>query len=275
MYFASNIKFLRKRRGRTQDDVAVTLNLKRSTLSGYENGIAEPGIEILVSFAKYYYMSVDTLLRVDLSKLSESQLGELERGYDAYIRGSNLRVLATTVSDDNTENIEMVPEKAKAGYSTGYADPEFIGELPRFRLPFLSDRKKYRTFQLKGDSMHPIPDGSWVTGEFVQDWNELKNGQAYIVFTLNDGIVFKIIEDNIRNDGKLILYSLNPVYEPYEVHISEIREIWKFVNYISSEIPEPVLPEKQLIQAVASMKNDLERIKAKIGKEISDVQEIN
>jgi hypothetical protein len=65
------------------------------------------------------------------------------------------------------------------------------------------------------------------------------------------------------------------VYEPYEVHISEIREIWKFVNYISSEIPEPVLPEKQLIQAVASMKNDLERIKAKIGKEISDVQEIN
>ncbi|HPF02451.1 MAG TPA: LexA family transcriptional regulator [Bacteroidales bacterium] len=275
MYFASNIKFLRKRRGRTQDDVAVTLNLKRSTLSGYENGIAEPGIEILVSFARYYYMSVDTLLRVDLSKLSESQLGELERGYDAYIRGSNLRVLTTTVSDDNTENIEMVPEKAKAGYSTGYADPEFIGELPRFRLPFLSGKRKYRTFQLKGDSMHPIPDGSWVTGEFVQDWRELRNGQAYIVFTINDGIVFKIVEDNLKNDGKLILYSLNPTYEPYEVHISEVKEIWKFVNYISSELPEPVIPEKQLIQAVASMKNDLERIKAKIGKEITDIQEVN
>ncbi|MBN2633628.1 MAG: LexA family transcriptional regulator [Bacteroidales bacterium] len=275
MYFASNIKFLRKRRGRTQDDVAVALNLKRSTLSGYENGVAEPGIEILVSFAKYYYMSVDTLLRVDLSKLSESQLGELERGYDAYIRGSNLRVLATTVSDDNTENIEMVPEKAKAGYSTGYADPEFIGELPRFRLPFLSGKRKYRTFQLKGDSMHPIPDGSWVTGEFVQDWRELRNGQAYIVFTINDGIVFKIVEDNLKNEGKLILYSLNPTYEPYEVHISEVKEIWKFVNYISSELPEPVIPEKQLIQAVASMKNDLERIKARIGNEITDVQEVN
>ena len=47
MYFASNIKFLRKRRGRTQDDVAFALNLKRSTLSGYENGVAQPGIEIL------------------------------------------------------------------------------------------------------------------------------------------------------------------------------------------------------------------------------------
>ena len=44
MYFASNIKFLRKRRGRTQDDVAFALNLKRSTLSGYENGVAQPGM---------------------------------------------------------------------------------------------------------------------------------------------------------------------------------------------------------------------------------------
>ncbi|MFH0843326.1 MAG: LexA family transcriptional regulator [Bacteroidota bacterium] len=275
MYFTSNIKFLRKRRGRTQDDVAVALNLKRSTLSGYENGVAQPGIEILVSFSKYFNLSIDTMLKIDISSLSESQLGELERGYDAYLKGSNLRVLTTTVSTDNVENIEMVPEKAKAGYTTGYADPEYIGELPRFRLPFLSDKKKYRTFQLKGDSMLPIPDGSWVTGEFVQDWREIISGKAYVVFTVNDGIAFKIIENNLKSDGRLVLYSLNPIYEPYEVHINEVKEIWKFVNYISSELPEPVLPEKQLIQAVATMKNDLERIKARLGKDISDVSEIN
>ena len=225
MYFTSNIKFLRKRRGRTQDDVAVALNLKRSTLSGYENGVAQPGIEILVAFSRYFNLSIDTMLKIDLSKLSESQLGELERGYDAYIKGSNLRVLTTTVSPDNTENIEMVPEKAKAGYTTGYADPEFIGELPRFRLPFLSDKKKYRTFQLKGDSMLPIPEGSWVTGEFVHDWREITSGKAYVVFTLNDGIVFKVVENIIKTEGKLILYSLNPIYEPYEVHINEVKEI--------------------------------------------------
>jgi transcriptional regulator with XRE-family HTH domain len=275
MYFTSNIKFLRKRRGRTQEDVAVALNLKRSTLSGYENGVAQPGIEILVSFSRYYNMSIDTLLKIDMTRLSESQLGELERGYDAYVRGSNLRVLTTTIGSDNVENIEMVPEKAKAGYTTGYADPEYIGELPRFRLPFLSEKKKYRTFQLKGDSMLPIPDGSWVTGEFVQDWRDIVSGKAYVVFTINDGIVFKIIENNLKSDGKLILYSLNPIYEPYEVHINEVKEIWKFVNYISSELPDPVLPERQLIQAVASMKNDLERIKAKIGKDITDVKEVN
>jgi transcriptional regulator with XRE-family HTH domain len=275
MYFTSNIKFLRKRRGRTQDDVAVALNLKRSTLSGYENGVAQPGIDILVSFSGYFNISIDTLLKIDMIKLSESQLGELERGYDAYVKGSNLRVLTTTVNTENRENIELVAEKAKAGYMTGYADPEYIGELPVFRLPFLSDKRKYRTFQLKGDSMLPIPDGSWVTGEFLQDWMGIVTGKAYIVFTLNDGIVFKILENNISRDGKLVLFSLNPLYEPYEVHISEVKEIWKFVNYISSELPEPVLPEKQIFQSIAVMKNDLERIKAKLGKDISDIKEIN
>jgi len=275
MYFTSNIKFLRKRRGRTQDDVAVALNLKRSTLSGYENGVAQPGIDILVSFSGYFNMSIDTLLKIDMTNLSESQLGELERGYDAYIKGSNLRVLTTTVDPGNRENIELVAEKAKAGYTTGYADPEYIGELPVFTLPFLSDKRKYRTFQLKGDSMLPIPDGSWVTGEFLQDWMNIVSGKAYIVFTLNDGIVFKILENNILQDGKLVLFSLNPLYEPYEVHINEVKEIWKFVNYISSELPEPVLPEKQIFQSIAQMKNDLYRIKAKLGKDISDVSEIN
>ncbi len=272
MYFASNIKFLRKRKGRTQDDVAFALNLKRPTLSGYENGVAQPGIEVLILFSGYFNVSIDNLLKLNLSILPESQLGELERGYDVYIKGSNLRVLTTTVNSRNTENIELVPEKAKAGYTTGYADPEYIGELPVFTLPFLSDKKKYRTFQLKGDSMLPIPDGSWVTGEYLQDWREIISGKAYIVFTLDDGIVFKIVE-NMLSEGKLVLYSLNPIYEPYEVHASQVREIWKFVNYISSELPDPVIPEKQLIRAVADMKHDLERIKSRLGRDIIDINE--
>ncbi len=275
MYFTSNIKFLRKRRDRTQDEVALALNLKRSTLSGYENGVAQPGIDILVSFSGYFNLSIDTLLKVDIASLSESQLGELERGYDAYVKGSNLRVLATTIDRQNRENIEMVGEKAKAGYTTGYADPEYIGELPVFRLPFLSDNRKYRAFQLRGDSMLPIPDGSWVTGEFLQDWRNITSGNAYVVLTLNDGIVFKIVENNITKDGKLVLYSLNPLYEPYEVHINDVKEIWKFVNYISSELPDPVIPEKQIFRSIAVMKNDLERIKAKLGKDISDASEVN
>jgi transcriptional regulator with XRE-family HTH domain len=264
MYFSSNIKFLRKRRSRTQDDVAFALKMKRSTLSGYENEVSQPTLQALVSFSKYYGIAIDTLVKVNLTTISESQLSQVERGGDVYLKGSNIRVLATTVNSDNLENIELVSEKAKAGYATGFADPEFISELPVFQLPFLSKQKKYRTFQLTGDSMLPIPPKSWVTGEFVQDWNTIINGHGYIILTLDEGIVFKIAENLIETDHKLSLYSLNPLYEPYDIHINEIKEVWKFINYISNEIPDPVLPQEDLFKAVNVLKKDINNLKKRM-----------
>ena len=264
MYFSHNIKLLRQRRNRTQDELAHILGMKRSTLSGYENEVAEPGIQALMAFSKYFGVAVDTLIRVPLGQLSESQLSELERGNDVFLRGSNLRVLATTVDGNNEENIELVNEKAKAGYANGFADPEFIEKLPTFQMPFLSHNKKYRTFQLSGDSMLPIPDRSWVTGEFLQDWNDIVTGEAYVVLMLDEGIVFKIVENLLEKDNKLVMYSLNPVYEPFDVNITEIREVWKFVNFISSEIPEPILPEAELIKTVVNLKHDMDVLKKSV-----------
>jgi transcriptional regulator with XRE-family HTH domain len=264
MYFSQNVKLLRRRRNRTQDELAHILGMKRSTLSGYENEVAEPGIQALMAFSKYFGVAVDTLIRVNLSSLSESQLSELERGNDVYLRGSKLRVLATTVDDGNEENIELVNEKAKAGYTSGFADPEFIAHLPTFQLPFLSPSKKYRTFQLSGDSMLPIPDRSWVTGEFLQDWKQIVTGNAYVILTLDEGIVFKIAENLLETERKLTLYSLNPVYEPFDVNVNEIKEVWKFINYISSEIPEPVMNEDELIRTVTSLKQDMALLKKKV-----------
>lgn len=262
--FASNIKLLRKRRGRTQDDVAFALDMKRSTLSGYENEVAQPGIEALLQLSNYYGVSVDTLLKIDLSGLRESELSQLERGYDIFITGSKIRVLATTVDSGNNENVELVNQKASAGYRTGFADPEYIKVLPTFHMPFLSKEKKYRTFQINGDSMLPIPDGSWVTGEFVQNWNLIRDGQPYIILTLNDGIMFKVVFNLIRTESRLSLHSLNPLYEPYDVEIKDVREVWKFVHYISSAMPEPNLPKEDLTATVAALKKDMEKLKKQV-----------
>lgn len=261
MYFSSNIKLMRKRRGRTQDDMAFALNMKRSTLSGYENGVAQPGIQQLTAYSDYFGISIDTLIKVDLSKLKESELRQLENGYDVFVKGSKLRVLTTTVDSANNENIELVPEKAKAGYTRGFADPEFVRELPVFNLPFLSPERKYRTFQISGDSMLPIPPGAWVTGEFVQDWSELKDGDACIILTLDEGIVFKIVENKIGNEGKIRLISLNTAYKPYDLQVMEIREIWKFVHYISGEMPTGGVSHTDLAHTLHELKKDVSFIK--------------
>ncbi len=262
--FSTNIKLLRKRKGRTQDDIAFALNMKRSTLSGYENQIAQPGINVLIAFSDYFNIAIDTLLKVNLEELRESQLSQIEKGYDVYIKGSNLRVLATTVNNDNEENIELVTEKARAGYASGFADPEYIKILPTFHLPFLSKQKKYRTFQISGDSMLPIPDGSYVTGEFIQNWNNIRNHHAYIIITIEDGVIFKVIENKMMNENKFTLHSLNSLYDPFDIAITEIKEVWKFVNYISSEMPEANQEKEDLIKTVQSLKKEVREIQMKM-----------
>lgn len=263
MHFTTNIKLLRRRKGFTQEDVARLLNMKRPTLSGYENGVAKPNMDSLVAFSDFFKVSIDTLIRIDLGKLPESQLSQLEQGNDVFVRGSQLRILATTVDKSNRENIELVPEKAKAGYSTGFADPDYISELPRFNLPFLPIEKKFRTFQISGDSMLPIPEGSWVTGEFVQDWTAIKNGQACIVLTIDDGVVFKILENQWEQEGAFLAKSLNPLYEPYLIPVIEIKEIWKFTHYISSDLPEDDVSTKEIMKSLKKLQEDMEELKGK------------
>lgn len=260
-HFGNNIKLLRKRRQRSQEDVAHHLELKRSSLSGYENGAAEPSFETLIRFSKYFNISVDKLLKIELKNLSESQLSELERGFDIDITGNRLRVLATTINEENKENIELIPEEAKAGYIAGYSDPDYIKVLPTFQLPFLSKQKKYRTFPISGDSMPPVSDGSFVTGEYIQNWNHIQNGYPYIILTKNDGIVFKIVYNNLMTTKSLQLCSTNPTYEPYDVSIKEVVEVWKFVHYISAELPEPNLSKDQIADTVLQLQREVSTIK--------------
>ena len=146
MFLSENLKFLRKRRKLTQQELADTLETKRSSINNYENGTTVPPLNLLVGLSDLFHLSVDTLIRINLSGLRESQLYVIEHGSDVFVKGNELRVLATTVDSKNKENIEIVSIKAKAGYTTGYFDPEFISGLPNFQLPILSGERKYRAF---------------------------------------------------------------------------------------------------------------------------------
>lgn len=237
IFFGKNVKYLRERKKLTQEQLASKIGLSRVKLNALENGITRsPRPEDYLNASNFFSISIDALLRIDLKLLGELKVRELEAGNDVYIRGGSLRVLAITVDTKNRENVEYVPIKAKAGYAANFSDPEFIAALPRYSMPNLPRNGTFRTFTISGNSMLPIADGSDVTGQYVQDWNELKPDTACIVVL--DGqqdIVFKMV--TIASDGKATLRSLNHEYEPYQVGAGEILEIWKFHSYTTRTVP--------------------------------------
>ncbi len=233
MYFAQNLKFLRKHRQKSQMDLAAELGLTRTTLSGYEKNV-QPPFRVLIKISEYFNISLDALIKYKLDVLSDFQLSQIEKGFDVDVTGNKLRLLTISVDSDGKENIEMVPVKAQAGYTNSYGDLDFIAGLPKFKLPFLPEEKTYRTFQIQGDSMLPIKEGSWVTCSFVQNWNDIKNGKACIVVTKDEGIVFKLVYNRL-DEGTFLLVSSNRNYKPYEITISQIIEIWQFETVNSFE----------------------------------------
>lgn len=225
-----NLKYLRKQKEYSQEQVAKALDIPRPTYSGYENKVSEPGFSMLAKLAEFFNVSIDQLLRSEIEKIGVMQPIDIE--------GTQLRVLATTVDTNDNENIEVVTVEASAGYTGGYADPAYIKVLPTFQMPFLSKEKKYRTFPISGDSMPPVNNRDYVTAEYVQNWKTVKNGQPYIVVTKDEGIVFKVVYNRISENGTLLLCSTNPLYQPYDIPVSQVLEVWKYVNYISSKTPE-------------------------------------
>ncbi|MCJ8166644.1 LexA family transcriptional regulator [Pontibacter sp. E15-1] len=254
----SNIRHLRKSAGYTQAQLAEKLDIKRSLVGAYEEGRAEPKLSTLINVAKLFEVSLDELITNDFTK---DGVNPKSGAGTAKTSGGNLRVLAITVDENEKENIELVPYKASAGYLNGYADPEFMEELPRFRLPMLGTGGTYRAFEISGDSMLPIASGTVIVGRYVEDWNQIKDGTPCIIVSQKEGVVFKRIFNKIKDTAVLHLHSDNPVYSPYEVHVQDVVEIWEAKSYISSTFPIADLSLNKLSSIVLDLQKEVQKLK--------------
>ncbi len=249
---AQNIKKLRGDKNLTQSQLADKLGLNRSVIGAYEEGRAEPRMTTLVSMANYFDVSLDDLVLTDLAKAKN------KKGFSS---DAKLRVLPITVDRaTDKELITVVPVKAAAGYLDGYGDVDYIENLPRFTMPMqeLPQDQTLRLFQIAGDSMLPLPDGAYVLGSFVDDIASAGGGDPHIVVTRNDGIVFKRVENRVHNKGTFRMISENTVFEPYDLAIEEVVEIWKARAYVLFDLPNTTVDRFKEIQTT------LDRIESKI-----------
>lgn len=73
---AENVAFLRKKKGITQDELAVFLGVTKASVSKWENGQSMPDIILLPEIATYFDITVDELLGYE-PQLSKEQIQKL------------------------------------------------------------------------------------------------------------------------------------------------------------------------------------------------------
>ncbi len=252
-HLAQNIKYLRRVNKLTQSELADMFEIKRSQVGAYEEGRATPKIQIMQDLAKQFSLTLDELIACDFETEGLPKPDSVSKG---------LQVLPIVVDEKNDELIPIVPVKASAGYLNGYADPEYIEQLPRFSMPVpeLSGGATYRVFQIKGDSMLPVLPDSYIFCEYIESDVDIKDGQAYIVITKDDGLVYKRVYQ--RKTGSLLLKSDNVEYDSYEIESASVLELWKAKGILSFDLPQPEQIENQKIsETLSEIKEEIRRLR--------------
>lgn len=248
--FSDNIRHLRMKKELSQSKVAESLAISRDRLAKYEEGKSQPPLEILVRLSRYYHVSTDLLLTVDIRKVDMDGLIRLE---------DNHILLPVAVDARGEHAIEIIPHRAKASYLAGYSDPEYIESLQHVSLPFLGSGK-FRLFAIDGDSMPPHRDSSYIVGKYMERLEEMKAGRSYIVITA-DGMAYKRL--GRREAAVLVLESDNAFYAPFEVRASDVLQVWEYAGSIATEeIDISELAPESIREMLAEIRRDVADLRA-------------
>ncbi|AII53806.1 helix-turn-helix transcriptional regulator [Hymenobacter sp. APR13] len=172
-------------------------------------------------------------------------------------------VLVVTVDREGTDNVELVPVSAQAGYTLQHNEAVFVQDLPRYRLP-LFERGKFRAFEVAGDSMTPtLNHNDIVVCSYVDNWRLLIPDDIYVVVT-SESVMLKRIRNRISTlDEEVLLFSDNPHRRPYPMDTADITELWRVRGYISTFLPSApdVTAERlwEIIETLGFDKGDIRR----------------
>jgi transcriptional regulator with XRE-family HTH domain len=99
-FLSSNLRFLRKRRRLSQQQLADDLGVKRSNIAAYETKNVEPRLALINDIAQYFDLSLEHLIMADLAGANEEELA-------TFIGGS------ARLGTDSISEIKEVSDKIK------------------------------------------------------------------------------------------------------------------------------------------------------------------
>lgn len=198
--FGKILKSLREERGMSQQTLAETLKVKRSTIGNYEQGTRSPDMETLEVIADYFNVDMDFLYGKTAIPNRYRWEKSPQSAIDAGIATNKGAVRIPVLS----EIAAGVPIEAM-NYKLDDADPSTWEEIP---AEWLHSDKQYFALKVSGDSMEPkIEDGTIAIIERCYEFIDNRIMAVYI-----NGYNATLKRVRLKDNGMIVLEAFNPTY---------------------------------------------------------------
>lgn len=175
-YFSKNLKYLREKKGLEQQELADMLNVGRSTISCWENGLRSPQMEYVLKLAQYFNVKDDFIFS-DLSNV-EFDNGSIINIEDNMIKIPVLGTIKAGIPIEAQEDIL-----------------EYI-EIPK---SWIKGGKQFYGLKISGDSMSPkYIEDDIVVFEDSRSYNidSARNKDCAVMVNGDDATFKKVLINN-------------------------------------------------------------------------------
>ncbi len=110
-YIYSNLRFLRKGLGLSQQELATKVGLNRGNIASYEKGSAEPGSGKLIRIVRFFQVDLIDFIERDLSEVA---LTSQETEKEIQVQKTSLSAIMEqfSVQDDDITSAQVVAERS-------------------------------------------------------------------------------------------------------------------------------------------------------------------
>lgn len=164
-----------------------------------------------------------------------------------------------TQQSSKTSKIPYVSLSQQYSYIKNIGNDTFGHQLPTFQMPYLLD-SQLRAFEFADE--FPIKN-SIVFGEFVRNWELIKESAPYILVTKSYGIIYRRVFNQLAIKGTFFLSSDSISIPSKEISGADICEIWEVKGYFSMSIPQPPVSFDKIEKTIDELKFEVERLKRK------------
>lgn len=226
-----DIKALRLKVGFTQQELSDNTGIPRDRIAKWESGKASPKSDDTLSLMTFFKT------KGVWEEFHQGQvLSEEPTPYLAVRRNKK-------ISDNSPFMVPLVPIKAQAGYSKGFANTDFINKLELFPIvPGIDHRgASWRYFEVQGDSMEDtFKEGQYLLASQViqEDWQNIDNFYVYIIVT-DEKVMVKRLAKVRGKDYWAAISDNESKYPQFPIPVREVKELWKYRRHIDWDASPP------------------------------------